>query len=137
MLSIALGAALLLRGLVPTQAADPTEVALARCLDDPANASTAGQTGCEGAAERAYDRRMNTAYAALLRALAPEAATRLRQAQRSWIAFRDADTRARSALFATRQGTMYVPMQAGSTTGVVRDRALQLETDLRILRIDD
>jgi uncharacterized protein YecT (DUF1311 family) len=50
---------------------DPTERQLQRCLDVPANASTAGQVGCENAAE-AYDRRMNLAYAALLRRLTPK-----------------------------------------------------------------
>jgi uncharacterized protein YecT (DUF1311 family) len=107
------------------------------CLNKPENASTAGQTECEAAAAKAYDRRMNQAYAALLRRLPAPAADKLRVSQRAWIAFRDAEQAARSALFATRSGTMYVPMQAASAVRLVRDRVLQLESYRRIVAIDD
>ncbi|UYY58426.1 lysozyme inhibitor LprI family protein [Sphingomonas sp. S2-65] len=111
-------------------------MALNLCLDNPANGSTSAQTRCEVQAESAYDRRMNAAYGALLRTLPRRAAGELRNAQRTWLAFRDAQRMADAALFATRQGTMYVPMQGGSATRVVRDRALQLEASLRILQIE-
>ena len=116
--------------------ADSTGVALQRCLDDPANASTAGQVECEATAARTYDQRMNAAYAALLSALPPKAAQQLRQSQRAWLAFRDAERAAAGQIFATRQGTMYAPMQAGAATNLTRDRALQLESYRRILAID-
>jgi uncharacterized protein YecT (DUF1311 family) len=135
---IAIAAALLLPSFpAAADANDPTEAVLARCLEGDANAATAAQTQCEEAAARTYDRRMNMAYAALLKALPPEAARGLRQSQRAWIVFRDAEARARSAFYASRHGTMYVPMQAASATRVVRDRALQLESVLRVLRVED
>jgi uncharacterized protein YecT (DUF1311 family) len=115
----------------------PTEEALRRCLHAPAAASTAGQTECEGAAARRYDQQMNVAYVALMRRLPPAAAARLRSAQRAWLAFRAADDAARSALYETRQGTMYVPMQAAASAGIVRDRAIQLEDALRVMTIDE
>ena len=114
---------------------DPTARELARCAaTDP---STAGQLMCEDAARRRYDARMNCAYAALLRRLPAPAAARLRTAQRAWLTFRDADDATRSALYATRTGTMYAPMQAADTTAIVRDRALAFEKLLRVLSIDD
>jgi uncharacterized protein YecT (DUF1311 family) len=116
--------------------ADPTAATLRRCLADPVNGSTAGQTTCQAGAAQSYDRRLNTAYRALLRALPPAAAQRLRVAQRAWLTFRAADSSARSALYETRQGTMFVPMQAQSEADVVRDRAVQLEAYLRAMRID-
>lgn len=122
--------------LAATPRADSTATELTRCLDDAANASTAGQTQCEADASRAYDRRMNAAYTTLMRSLPPPAAQVLRQAQQAWLAFRDAESKARGALYATRQGTMYVPMQAGGATVIVRDRALQLESYARIVAID-
>lgn len=64
------------------------------------------------------------------------AAQRFRQSQRSWLTFRTAEAQARSALYATRQGTIYVPMEADDTTNIVRDRALQLEAYLRVLEIE-
>jgi uncharacterized protein YecT (DUF1311 family) len=129
---------LLLLAAMPAHAAPPdqTERALRHCLDDPAHAATAGQTTCIDQATRSYDRRLNAAHRALLRSLARPAAEQLRMAQRRWIAFRDADRRARGAFYASRQGTMYVPMQAQADMQIVRDRALQLESDLRMLQID-
>lgn len=116
---------------------DPTQAQLQACLADPAAQSTAGQTQCEAAAAESYDRRLNAAYDALMRRLPPPAAARLRSAQRAWLAFRAADEAARSALYATREGTMYVPMQAAASADIVRDRALQLEGLLRVIAIDD
>jgi len=116
--------------------ADPTGARLARCLEREANASTAGQTECQATALRDYDRRMNLAYVTLLRRLPAPAAQSLRLSQRVWITFRDAEDRARNALYATRSGTMYVPMEAAAGTILTRDRALQLEGYARILSIE-
>lgn len=116
---------------------DDTDDELRRCLDSSASASTAGQIGCEVAAYKAYDRRMNTAYTALLRSIHRPAVEKLREAQRVWLCFRNAQIHANSAFFATRQGTMYVPMQAAAQTTIVKDRAIALEAQLRILQIED
>lgn len=71
-----------------------------------------------------------------MRGLPANAAARLRDAQRAWLLFRDAHGTATAALFQTRKGTMYVSMQAARQTAVVRDRAIELENQLRILHID-
>ena len=115
---------------------DATAVALDRCLSTAANASTAGQTDCEAAAAHAYDRRMNVAFARLMRQLPSPAAQRLRISQRAWLAFRDSENVARGALYETRQGTMYVPMQASDATDAIRDRALQLEGYVSVLAVE-
>ena len=121
----------------PQAGGDPEELALQRCLDAPAGQSTAGQTTCEDTALGAYDHRMNLAYTGLMHRLPAQAASRLRDAQRAWLAFRSAEDRARSALYETRQGTMYAPMQAAAAVEVVRSRTLQLEAALRVMTIDD
>jgi uncharacterized protein YecT (DUF1311 family) len=131
-LAAALPAALLASGLK-----DATADTLDRCLNDTSNGSTAGQTDCEAAATSDYDRRMNAAYATLMHKLPREAAQQLRLSQRAWLAFRDAEAKARDALYETRQGTMYVPMQAADATNVIRDRALLLEGYVRVIAIDD
>jgi len=115
---------------------DATAVALEQCLALPANASTAGQTDCEAAAMHGYNHRMNVAYAALMRWLPAAAADRLRRSQRSWLAFRDAEARARGAIFATKQGTMFVPMESDAATVLVGDRARLLERYVRVLGIE-
>jgi uncharacterized protein YecT (DUF1311 family) len=114
---------------------DATAIALDRCLAVPINASTASQTDCEAAALRGYDRRMNVAYASLLRRLSAQAVDRLRRSQRAWLAYRDAEEMSRDALYATRQGTMYVQMQADDAVTLVGDRARLLERYVRALNI--
>lgn len=127
----------LLAKLMASGLKDPTADTLDRCLNDPANGSTAGQTECEAAATGDYDRRMNAAYATLMHELQREAAQQLRLSQRAWLAFRDSEAKARDALYETRQGTMYVPMQAADATNVIRDRALLLEGYVRVMAIDE
>ncbi|MEZ2223241.1 lysozyme inhibitor LprI family protein [Rhizobium sp. RCC_161_2] len=115
---------------------DPTRQSLDACLQDPKNGSTGDQSACEVKALASYDKRMNVAYSKLLNALPPQAGQDLRAAQRGWIAYRDMEARARESLFATRQGSMYAPMQADAETDLTRDRTLLLESYLRVLDID-
>jgi uncharacterized protein YecT (DUF1311 family) len=115
---------------------DPTATALEACLARPDAASTGGQTDCQRTALAAYDRRMNLAYDRLLKALPSPAGRDLRASQRAWIAFRDAEAVTRTALFETRHGTMYVPMQAQGELELTRDRALTLEGYRQVLAID-
>ena len=115
---------------------DTTAAALNRCLAAPAKASTAGQIGCESAALRSYDRRMNLSYASVMRRLPALAADRLRQSQRAWLAYRNAEGQARRAIYATRQGTMYVPMEADAAVTLTGDRARLLEQYLRALDVE-
>ncbi len=123
-------------GLAAHPSGDATAAALERCLASPANASTAGQTDCEASAMRGYDHRMNVAYVALTRRLPAAAADRLRRSQRAWLAYRDAEGGTRSALYATRQGTMFVPMEADDAVTIVGDRAHLLERYVRALAIE-
>ncbi|MFJ6328031.1 MULTISPECIES: lysozyme inhibitor LprI family protein [unclassified Rhizobium] len=122
--------------VIAAAAKDVTAVALDRCLADPAKGSTGDQTDCEAAAEQAYDRRMNQAYAALLKRLPPDVGARMRTSQRAWLAYRDQEAKAREALYATRHGTMYVPMESDDAVTLVGDRARLLERYLRTLNIE-
>lgn len=115
---------------------DPTRQSLDACLQDPKNGSTGDQTECETKALASYDRRMNVAYSKLLSELPPQAGQDLRTAQRGWIAYRDTEARARGSLFATTQGSMFAPMEADAEADLTRDRALLLESYLRVLDID-
>jgi len=114
--------------------ADATETALDKCLATDDGASTGGQTACIDVALRAYDQRLNLAYQGLLKTLPAAPAQRLRQSQRAWVAFRDSERAAQDALFATTEGTMFVPMQAHAAMSLTRDRALRLESYLWIVR---
>ncbi|WCM25935.1 DUF1311 domain-containing protein [Sphingomonas sp. QA11] len=115
---------------------DATAAALDHCLADPAHASTGDQTACETRAAGDYDRRMNVAYAALLRKLPPDAARKLRDAQRAWLAYRNAEAGAREAIYATRQGTMFVPLESDDAVVIVGDRARLLERYVRAMAVE-
>lgn len=115
---------------------DPTRQSLDSCLGDPKNGSTGDQTACETKALASYDKWMNVAYSKLLKELPVQAGQDLRVAQRSWIAYRDMEGRARGSLFAITQGSMYAPMQADAETDLTRDRASLLKSYLRVLDID-
>lgn len=119
----------------PAWADDATAIALHHCLDQAEHAATGGQTACEIIAQHDYERRMQAAYTATMRKLPADARRKLALAQRNWLAFRNSEAAARDALYATRRGTLYVPMQASATTQVIRDRALQLENHARVLAI--
>ncbi len=82
---------------------------------------------------RSYDRRMNVAFAVLMRRLPAAAADRLRRSQRAWLTFREAEVLERRAIFAIRQGTMFVPMEADAAVTLVGDRARLLERYVRVL----
>lgn len=66
---------------------------------------------------------MNAAYVILMRRLPAGAADRLRRSQRTWLLFRDAEATTRGAIYATRQGTMYAPMETDDAVTLVDDRA--------------
>lgn len=134
-------AALALVGLANAASAeetqrDPTSAALDACLAAPDKQSMGSQSDCFSRAERDFDRRMNAAYASILQRLPGPAGERLRQSQRAWIAYRDAETQARRAIYETRRGTMYVPMESDAAVALIGDRARMLERYERALDID-
>lgn len=115
---------------------DPAQKQLQNCLDDAANASTSGQTECIGNTQEIWDQRMNRAYSRLMRELPASAAASLRTAQLSWLAYRDTELKAQNDLYETRQGTMYVPMEANDAMLLTLNRAKLLEGYVGVLEID-
>lgn len=112
--------------------ADPIDAAYAACIDkDP---STAGMVGCADAAETAWDKALNEAYAKLLKELkgTPGEAA-LRTAQRVWVTQRDAEYKLHGAMHGLLQGTMWGPVMADQRTSLVKSRALQLRAYLDFL----
>jgi uncharacterized protein YecT (DUF1311 family) len=115
---------------------DSIDSQLDQCLSVPDNASTGGQTDCIGKAQKDWDKRMNHACAQLMRELPSAPASSLRVAQRTWLTFRDAESKAQLDFYTTRHGTMYVPMEANAVMTLTRDRARQLEAYVSTLNIE-
>ena len=99
---------------------------LESCID--ADSTTAGMVNCTNQAYSLWDKELNIKYVKLMSALAPADKQALRNAQRQWIAFRDAEFKAIDALYNGKDGTMYLPMRAADRLEVVKARVLQLSS---------
>lgn len=98
--------------------------------------STAGAVAAIEWEEQQWDALMNSAYQAMLARLPEEARKSFRASQRAWLAFRDAEFQAQLQLFSHKQGTMFVPMAAHARMLMVKHRATELASLVRIWRID-
>lgn len=113
----------------------PVEAGLNACLDRPEGTTTHGMLQCMDAARAGWDLELNRTYAELRSRLEPAAQARLRTAQRQWLAFRDAEIAALEDIQTQAGGTMYQVMVAERVAALTRDRYVQLEASLEILRI--
>ncbi|MES2722190.1 MAG: lysozyme inhibitor LprI family protein [Pseudomonadota bacterium] len=77
--------------LAPAVAQAAPKSALDRCLASEAGATTMGQIQCVGDELKVQDTRLNANYAKAMKDLTPEQRDKLRNAQRAWLAFKDAD----------------------------------------------
>ncbi|MCM2317145.1 MAG: DUF1311 domain-containing protein [Thermoanaerobaculia bacterium] len=112
----------------------PIDRNLEACIDrDP---STAGMVECIDEAFAAWDEELNAAYQAVAKLLTREQRDALKTAQRQWLAWRDAEFAMLDAIYATREGTMYLPMAAGDRMEVVKARAVELRGYESLLKID-
>jgi uncharacterized protein YecT (DUF1311 family) len=111
----------------------PLDEFLDRCLAQSNHGSTAGQVECANQTKQRWDDEMNQDYRRLADRLAPKSQTLLRDAQRRWIQYRDADDLLIDAVYELTKGTMYAPMQAYSHLRLVRERSLVLKSYFTVL----
>lgn len=97
---------------------------LEACIN--ADSTTAGMVNCTNQAYSLWDKELNIKYTNLMSALAPTDKQALRNAQRQWIAFRDAEFEAMDAMYNRKDGTVYLSMRAADRLEVVKARVLQL-----------
>ncbi|WP_206513286.1 lysozyme inhibitor LprI family protein [Pelagibacterium montanilacus] len=102
-------------------------VAADACQEAPGGATTMGIAACLMAESAVWDDRLNTAYGALRDGLADAPADSLRDAQRAWIAFRDADCAFQYALWG--EGTMRQIAGASCVLDHTARRAIALEVE--------
>lgn len=101
-----------------------------------ADPSTAGMLAAIDWEEKQWDDLLNTAYRILLAKLPAKAQENLRSAQRAWLAFRNAELKSHDSIFATREGTMYIPIAADARMRITKHRASELASLARMLTID-
>ena len=91
--------------------------------------TTAGMVDAVRDAEIAYDGLLNKYYKKLMTRLEPEDQETLRQAQRNWIKFRDAERELIDLLYSekyTGGGTMYYILLVDDYLGITRRRVFEL-----------
>lgn len=92
-----------------------------------ADSTTAGMTNCTYGAYALWDKELNITYKNLMSSLSPSEQQALRNSQRQWIAFRDAEFKAIDAMYKNKDGTMYIPMRAADRLEILKTRVLQLQ----------
>ena len=85
--------------------------------------STMDITACTAAKTRAWDTRLNAAYAAMMAAAAPGQREPLRAAQRLWIQYRDANC----GFYDAAEGSIHQVLAAECLRAMTEDRARELE----------
>lgn len=113
------------------QTTHPIDQALDACIEK--DGSTAGMIRCTDKAYVAWDRQLNKNYTDLTRRLKPSQQATLKTAQLEWLKYRDADFKLIDSVYATLQGTMYLPMRIAERLEVVKKRALDLRGYLELL----
>ena len=84
-------------------------------------------TNCTNGAISRWDKELNSVYANLISSLAPSEQQALREAQRQWILYRDAEFKLIDEMYKTKDGTMYIPMRAADRLEIIKTRALRLQ----------
>ncbi len=109
---------------------DPIDKALDACLAGPSGNNTAGQLDCAQKATASWDGELNTAYQKLMKSLDPASQALLRNSQRQWLAFRDAEKKFDAGPWSAKGGTMAGVNIAMINTDIVRSRVLALRNYL-------
>lgn len=112
----------------PTKAApkdsSPLTPAFSACLDK-AGGNTFGMKECIAAETKKQELRLNKAYQAALKAVTPPRQKQLREAQRAWVKFRDADC---DFLYDPEGGTLAGVTSADCFMQKAAQRAVELES---------
>lgn len=104
----------------------PINRALSVCLEK--DYTTAGMIDCANTAYENWDGELNKQYRALLVKLSPEDAAKLRDAQRKWLAFRDAEFALIHSIYAKLEGTMWFSTIVMDKLTIIEERTLQLQS---------
>lgn len=107
------------------------EKALNDCLEK--DSSTHGMIGCFDKATKAWDEELNRIYGKLKPLLSEAEQAQLKDAEKKWLAYRDAELKVLGAVYDKMDGTMYQPMRVNSAMNLTQDRAMQLKSYLDLL----
>jgi uncharacterized protein YecT (DUF1311 family) len=113
-------------------ATDSIDQALDDCLGRSEGGTTMGQVECLSTAYKAWDKELNSVYATLTQKLDVQSRTLLRDAQRKWLAYRDADFVFQGGPWSQDKGTMMHVILNSAAVDRVRSRATALRDYLAV-----
>lgn len=118
-------------GTSENQREHPIDLEISALLErDP---STAGQIRAFEHGIELWDAELNRAYKELFAKLGEERRKELKEAQRAWLTFRDAEFRRTDRLYGGKEGSMFLPMGVAARMELVKARALELAQSIEIL----
>lgn len=106
---------------------DKIEHEMKSCLDMKENQTTAGMCDCTYKALEKWDSKLNATYKALLVKLDANSKSKLTEAQRQWIKFRDKEIELIDATVGRAEGTLSRVVRANSVLEITKERAIDLE----------
>jgi uncharacterized protein YecT (DUF1311 family) len=101
------------------------------------DSSTAGERRAYEQGSQMWDQEMNKIYRELLKRLDIPQQTALKNAQRNWLKFRDAESLALVQITQKLEGTMWLPVPSARLYKINRQRALDLKGYLEWTRSPD
>lgn len=105
---------------------DPIEAQLEACLATSTGQTTEGMTDCSHQAYLAYDKRMNEVYQRIMHNADPQSRVLIRNAQRQWLAYRDAQLKADNGPWRADRGSMASPDIETLNVDAIRTRIDEL-----------
>jgi uncharacterized protein YecT (DUF1311 family) len=101
------------------------------------NPSTAGERDAYDQGSQRWDKEMNKIYRERMKQLDNHQQAALKNAQRNWLKFRDAESQVISQIIQKLSGTMWVPVPSARLYKINRQRALELKDYLDWTRSPD
>jgi len=107
--------------------AHPIEKWTEACLEK--DRSTAGMVSCSDKAYKKWDQELNRIYKTLRRKLShnSKAKKALRNAQRAWLKYQNAEMKTIEVIYGSLQGTMWIPVAGFAKVEIIKKRTLILK----------
>ena len=110
----------------------PIDVWMDECLQT--NQTTAGMINCADKAYKKWDVELNKVYKELMTLLDEDSQKKLKDSQKAWIKFRDEEFKLLASFYAKKEGTMYIPMQLFDKVEILKNRVIELDGHLQIMK---